>query len=122
METKHRMFAALLLLNLAVWASKPAGAQVDGPVEPPKAVGIAATLNSLQGAVFRLWDDGTVDVKRYQWTTDPSQCVFMDECGPITFMPGTCPGDVNKSGDVGFDDVLGVIGTWGPCPEQGDGP
>ncbi|MHC5115426.1 MAG: FG-GAP repeat domain-containing protein, partial [Planctomycetota bacterium] len=27
-----------------------------------------------------------------------------------------CPGDLDGSGDVGFSDVLVIIGAWGPCP------
>ncbi|MCP3902551.1 MAG: M28 family peptidase [Planctomycetes bacterium] len=27
-----------------------------------------------------------------------------------------CPEDLDASGDVGFGDVLAVIGAWGPCP------
>ncbi|MHC5114643.1 MAG: hypothetical protein ACYTGP_09470 [Planctomycetota bacterium] len=27
-----------------------------------------------------------------------------------------CPADLDGSGDVGFGDVLSVIGAWGPCP------
>ena len=27
-----------------------------------------------------------------------------------------CPADVDGSGDVGFGDILAVIGSWGPCP------
>ena len=27
-----------------------------------------------------------------------------------------CPGDVDESGDVGFGDILAIIGAWGPCP------
>ncbi len=26
-----------------------------------------------------------------------------------------CPADIDDSGDVGFSDILGVIGAWGPC-------
>ncbi|MCP3903876.1 MAG: hypothetical protein GY715_09595 [Planctomycetes bacterium] len=27
-----------------------------------------------------------------------------------------CPGDLDGSGDIGFGDILQVIGAWGPCP------
>ncbi|MCP4759044.1 MAG: hypothetical protein GY894_11145 [Planctomycetes bacterium] len=29
---------------------------------------------------------------------------------------GVCPSDIDGSGDVGVDDLLQVIGDWGPCP------
>ncbi|MCP3903829.1 MAG: hypothetical protein GY715_09360 [Planctomycetes bacterium] len=28
----------------------------------------------------------------------------------------SCPEDLDDSGDVGFGDILAVIGAWGPCP------
>lgn len=31
-----------------------------------------------------------------------------------------CPGDVDESGDVGFNDLLAVLAAWGPC--KGDCP
>jgi predicted outer membrane repeat protein len=30
--------------------------------------------------------------------------------------PGSCPADIDDSGIVGVDDLLGVIAGWGPCP------
>ena len=30
--------------------------------------------------------------------------------------PGSCPADIDDSGFVGVDDLLGVIADWGPCP------
>ncbi|MBT8487175.1 MAG: hypothetical protein HKO59_13470 [Phycisphaerales bacterium] len=30
-------------------------------------------------------------------------------------MPPSCPWDVDGSGDVGFTDLVSVIGLWGPC-------
>lgn len=29
---------------------------------------------------------------------------------------GDCSADVNGDGDVGVDDILAIIGNWGPCP------
>ena len=26
-----------------------------------------------------------------------------------------CPADLDGSGDVGFSDILQIIGAWGPC-------
>ncbi len=35
--------------------------------------------------------------------------------------PGTpCPADFDDSGDVGVKDLLFLLGTWGPCPKNGD--
>ncbi|MCP3980354.1 MAG: hypothetical protein GY716_13710 [bacterium] len=30
--------------------------------------------------------------------------------------PAACGADLDGSGDVGFGDVLAIIGAWGPCP------
>ena len=39
-----------------------------------------------------------------------------DEC------EGTCPWDLDGSGDVGVKDLLFLLGAWGPCPKNGDCP
>ncbi len=116
MEARQRTIAALLTvisvllsINLIVSASRPAGAQVDGPVLEPTPIALAVRSNW----VYRLWSDGAVDLT--QLTVGPD-CVTSLECPTTTVLPGICPGDVNKSGDVGFDDILEVIGMWGPCP------
>ena len=38
--------------------------------------------------------------------TGDGRCVF-----------GTCEGDVDGDGMVGFADVLAVLAAWGPCPD-----
>ncbi|MCP3903088.1 MAG: hypothetical protein GY715_05570 [Planctomycetes bacterium] len=35
---------------------------------------------------------------------------------PISFAGVICPADLDGSGDVGFSDILAIIGAWGPCP------
>ncbi|MCP3903961.1 MAG: hypothetical protein GY715_10040 [Planctomycetes bacterium] len=40
--------------------------------------------------------------------TDVNGNGIADEC--------ECVGDIDGSGDVGFGDILAVIGAWGPCP------
>jgi len=63
------------------------------------------------------------------WRSDPSAaCVAdIDSSGDVGFgdilqiigawgpCSGACPADLDGSGDVGFADVLAVIGAWGPC-------
>ena len=34
--------------------------------------------------------------------------------------PGTCPWDLDASGNVGVKDLLILLGAWGPCPKKGD--
>ncbi|MCP3904164.1 MAG: hypothetical protein GY715_11075 [Planctomycetes bacterium] len=36
------------------------------------------------------------------------------ECGSVV-CPDLCPEDLDDSGDVGFGDILEIIGAWGPC-------
>ncbi|MCP3902455.1 MAG: DNRLRE domain-containing protein [Planctomycetes bacterium] len=36
--------------------------------------------------------------------------------GALTIECTPCPKDVDRDGDVDFGDILGVIGSWGPCP------
>ncbi len=130
MNKGQRTIAALLTigcvllgLNLVVSASRPAGAQVEGPVQPIVPVGIAAVADTNDITlvrVFRLWSDGAVDAKVMDYMgTSGESCVLVGECGPVSVFPGSCAGDINHSGDVGFDDILNVIGTWGPCPDEG---
>jgi len=33
-----------------------------------------------------------------------------------------CPGDIDNSGDVDFDDLLVVLSGYGPCPKKGECP
>ena len=33
-----------------------------------------------------------------------------------TLGPGMCLGDLDESGDIGFNDLLAVLTSWGPCP------
>jgi hypothetical protein len=32
------------------------------------------------------------------------------------------PADLNGDGAVGFEDLLIILGGWGPCPDPGDCP
>jgi hypothetical protein len=64
--------------------------------------GVDDPLSSDQGiAVFGL----TVDMGAYEFQVEPEPCD-----------PPTCPADLDGSGDVGFGDILQVIGGWGACP------
>jgi hypothetical protein len=57
---------------------------------------------------------------------DSSSAVGESVIGPVVDMGAfefqvtavdTCPADLDGSGDVGFGDVLQIIGAWGACPE-----
>ena len=124
--------ALLLTLNLIVTGSPPAEAQVAaGPVQPTvvaaqayiqeTALGVAPT--SYAHRIWRFWSDGTVDTsllvitKWFEPNPEASCQLFFPErsCGPSVIIPGTCPADVDKTGDVGITDFLGVLAAWGPC-------
>ena len=38
----------------------------------------------------------------------------------VAAAPGTCPWDLDGSGDVGVKDLLFLLGAWGRCPKKGD--
>ena len=40
----------------------------------------------------------------------------------ILFLDGICLWDLDASGDVGVNDLLFLLGAWGPCPPKGDCP
>ncbi|MCP3902475.1 MAG: hypothetical protein GY715_02470 [Planctomycetes bacterium] len=61
---------------------------VDDPLSPDQGI-----------AVFGL----TVDMGAYEFQ--------VADCDPPT-----CPADLDSSGDVGFGDILQIIGAWGVCP------
>ncbi|MCP3905036.1 MAG: hypothetical protein GY715_15540 [Planctomycetes bacterium] len=53
-----------------------------------------------------------------------STSIFYDDFVLAEITPPPCPADLNGDGDVGFGDILAVIGAWGPCaccPEDLDG-
>jgi hypothetical protein len=62
----------------------------------------------LAGVTRRLDDPGTADTGN---GTGP----IVDR-GAHEFDGVSCGGDVDGNGDVGFDDLLAVLASWGPCP------
>ena len=51
----------------------------------------------------------------------------LDEGGPCAGLGGCLPknpclADFDNTGDVGVNDLLFLLGTWGPCPKKGDCP
>lgn len=80
----------------------------------PTVVGIAPVWAAAAGtssvnAIIRAWSDGQVDRISYS-ATNP--------CNPGTvcvLVTGTCPTDVDRSGDTGINDFLQLLGGWGAC-------
>ena len=61
-------------------------------------------------------DNGTLDLCDIAdgTSTDTNGNGIPDEC--------ECPWDLDGSGNVGVSDLLGLLGSWGPCPPKGDCP
>ena len=63
--------------------------------------------------------DGIFSSNAYECFAD-----FQDWVDAIVafFAPNPCPADLVVDGVVGVKDLLFLLGTWGPCPKQGDCP
>ncbi len=113
--TMLAVVAVLLGLNLIVRGSPPAVAQgptAAGPVQPTLVNGVAQWPNTTSHHIYRFWSDGAVDFTRFRV---PANCVPTVECAPVTVIPGTCAGDVDRDGIVGVPDLLTTLAAWGPC-------
>ncbi len=89
------VIAVLLGVNLVVSASRPAGAQVDGPVDVRTLVTFSSDFVPGSGSTYRMWrawSDGAVDLTVLSMPID--NCVVTPLCGPVPVLPGTCPGDI----------------------------
>ncbi|MCP3981448.1 MAG: hypothetical protein GY716_19285 [bacterium] len=66
-----------------------------------------------QSTVSVRWTMGTTDgsVQYCGWNIDDVRI-----SGIAPELP--CPADLDGSGDVGFGDILTIIGVWGPCPPE----
>ena len=91
------------------------GRQTAGPMQPTVVAGVAYTqANFNEHRIYRFWSDGQVDTV---WASIGNNCTPSSSCGPTVIIPGTCPGDITHDGAVATADLLGVLETWGPCPE-----
>lgn len=107
------VIATLLTLNLLVTGSRRALAQygASGPVEPTVVSGMVIQAGSGRH-LWRFWSDGAVDKT---FAVMQSACDIPINCGPTPVIPGSCPSDVTRNGEVEFDDMLSVLSDWGPC-------
>ncbi|MCP3904488.1 MAG: right-handed parallel beta-helix repeat-containing protein [Planctomycetes bacterium] len=70
----------------------------------------AGTTQDLDGSPRFVDDPGVVD------TGNPDGVHPLVDMGAYErALPVACPADLDGSGDVGFGDILAIIGAWGPC-------
>ena len=67
--------------------------------------------------MFRFWSDGAVDTTVFSLLDYPRTpaCDPAVVCGPVPVIPGSCPADIVRNGDVDVLDFLTVLNAWGPC-------
>ncbi len=58
------------------------------------------------------------------WTGDEGKFLgdYLIALRGAEFAEPACPGDLDSSGDVGVNDLLFLLGAWGPCPPKGACP
>ena len=80
-----------------------------GPTGAPSVVSVSAyqDASSPFHRVHRQWSDGATDVVRYA-----GDCSTTSSCGPYNIASGICEADVDRDGDVDFDDLLIVLSRW----------
>lgn len=68
-------------------------------------------------------NDGSPDVVLVMPTASDYQISVQTAVSGSPWAPGACcTGDLDGSGDVGVDDLLALIGAWGPCGDPSDCP
>lgn len=111
------VIAATMVVNTIGRTERIAEAQiVTGPVEPTVVAGhVIAFSGSAIRDVWRFWSDGAVDATR---ATGVGCTGVPDVCGTFQILPGSCASDITRNGSVEFQDLLGVLNDWGPCPQS----
>jgi hypothetical protein len=93
-----------------------AGMSGSGDATPVALTASPVVWNQHEGnhwRLFRQWSDGSVDCFRITFENAGS-CEIMDMCS-VQVYPPSCPGDVNHDGNIETDDLLDLLGAWGPC-------
>ncbi|MCP3903023.1 MAG: DNRLRE domain-containing protein [Planctomycetes bacterium] len=103
-------------------------------------VAAPSATSTISGIGFYSWSSPQMIADVQAWLDDPASCHgwllagneatsftakrFDTRTHPITarrpvlsvtFAAAACPADLDGSGDVGFGDILQIIGAWGPC-------
>ena len=106
------LIAILLTLNLIMQYEPQAQAQTQtnlGPPPLPKVVGGSGEQLGPDLLIYRIWDNGWVDLSRF---TQNANCVYTPLCS--TELIGGCR-DLNGDGFVGTEDLLLLFEDWGAC-------
>ena len=106
------IIAILLAVNLVMQFETSAQAETQtnlGPPPVPKVVGGSAELYAGDLRIYRIWDNGWVDLTQIEWESD---CVYSPVCS--TQLSGGC-NDLNGDGVVGTQDLLILFEGWGAC-------
>lgn len=105
------LIALLLTLHLLqIEPQAQAETQTNlGPPPVPKVVGGSAELYNGDLRIYRIWDNGWVDLTQIEQEGD---CVYSPVCS--TQLIGGCR-DLNGDGFVGTSDLLILLANWGPC-------
>ncbi len=106
--------AVLLGLNI-VRSAPPAWGQAPAGTTPtPTMVNVAPVYSPAASVVFvfRGWSDGAVDVTSMDWDFG---CSPEASCIATPLIPGSCTADANRNGEVEINDLLTMLGQWGPC-------
>ena len=68
-------------------------------------------------------NDGSTDVVQVMPVASNYEISVQTAVSGSPWAPDACcPGDIDGSGDVGVDDLLALIGVWGPCGDPSDCP
>jgi len=87
---------------------------LHGMQEMTGTIGLAAGLHEIRVEFFER-NGGAGLIVRYQGPDLPRQIVPSSNWSHSIGDP-PCPEDVNGDGEVGVDDLLEIIATWGDCP------
>ncbi|MHC5115313.1 MAG: hypothetical protein ACYTGP_12900 [Planctomycetota bacterium] len=91
-------------------------ARLPGGAPEPNSESVRVTVQGGGGSGGSVWLTGAEMYGTSSSTTTPAQITIQEE-GVNAAPPPPCLPDLDGSGDVGFGDILQVIGAWGPCPQ-----
>lgn len=75
----------------------------------PDGVTFADVLANVDEIVFTTYEPGF-------FFTDAFYDVRIDNISIVRATGADCPGDLDGTGDVGFNDLVTLLAAWGPCP------
>jgi len=123
--------ASDLLLNVSLFIDEPGGVVQVETVVTGADLGLGSGPGKFSGT-FETTDLNGIAVENFLVAPNSTIDVIVDAVGgggiqgtgyfvdsfiyfDIVTDPPACSDDIDGSGDVGFGDILQVIGAWGPC-------